>query len=240
MENSPRPGGLAGSLLAVVAREELPKYTSLNRNFVGATMEVVLDRRSGERRRADSRVTMERRGRDRRQRDVTIDLQTSGWALVRRDAEAASDSTRWSLGPGMERARVRSEALLPVANETDALSARDRGRELAVSVGLSPTDSASVAAAVSELVRNLITYATRGEVILRTLENERARGVEVIVIDEGPGIADIEQALQERFSTSGGLGLGLPGVRRLMDEVQIASRLGRGTTVAIRKWRSNR
>jgi serine/threonine-protein kinase RsbT len=223
-----------------VAREELPKYTSLNRNFVGATMEVVLDRRSGERRRADSRVTMERRGRDRRQRDVTIDLQTSGWALVRRDAEAASDSTRWSLGPGMERARVRSEALLPVANETDALSARDRGRELAVSVGLSPTDSASVAAAVSELVRNLITYATRGEVILRTLENERARGVEVIVIDEGPGIADIEQALQERFSTSGGLGLGLPGVRRLMDEVQIASRLGRGTTVAIRKWRSNR
>jgi serine/threonine-protein kinase RsbT len=203
-------------------------------------MEVVLDRRSGERRRADYRVTMERRGRDRRQRDVTIDLQTSGWALVRRDAEAASDSTRWSLGPGMERARVRSEALLPVANETDALSARDRGRELAVSVGLSPTDSASVAAAVSELVRNLITYATRGEVILRTLENERARGVEVIVIDEGPGIVDIEQALQERFSTSGGLGLGLPGVRRLMDEVQIASRLGRGTTVAIRKWRSNR
>jgi serine/threonine-protein kinase RsbT len=240
MDNSPRPGGLSGSLLAVVAREELPKYTSLNRNFVGATMEVVLDRRSGERRRADYRVTMERRGRDRRQHDVTIDLQTSGWALVRRDAEAASDSTRWSLGPGMERARVRSEALLPVANETDALSARDRGRELAVSVGLSPTDSASVAAAVSELVRNLITYATRGEVILRTLENERARGVEVIVIDEGPGIADIEQALQERFSTSGGLGLGLPGVRRLMDEVQIASRLGRGTTVAIRKWRSNR
>jgi serine/threonine-protein kinase RsbT len=240
MDNSPRPGGLSGSLLAVVAREELPKYTSLNRNFVGATMEVVLDRRSGERRRADYRVTMERRGRDRRQRDVTIDLQTSGWALVRRDAEAASDSTRWSLGPGMEPARVRSEALLPVANETDALSARDRGRELAVSVGLSPTDSASVAAAVSELVRNLITYATCGEVILRTLENERARGVEVIVIDEGPGIADIEQALQERFSTSGGLGLGLPGVRRLMDEVQIASRLGRGTTVAIRKWRSNR
>ncbi|PYN36100.1 MAG: ATP-binding protein [Candidatus Rokuibacteriota bacterium] len=140
----------------------------------------------------------------------------------------------------MEPARVRSEVLLPVANETDALSARDRGRELAVSVGLSPTDSAGVAAAVSELVRNLIAYATRGEVILRTIEIERARGVEVIVIDEGPGIADIERALQERFSTSGGLGLGLPGVRRLMDELHIASRLGGGTTVAVRKWRNNR
>jgi len=240
MEGSPRPGGLSGSLLAVVAREELPKYTSLTRNFVSETMEVVLDRRGGERRRADSRVTMERRRTDRRHRDITTDLQTSGWALVRRDAEAASDSTRWSLGPGMEPARVQSEALLPVANETDALSARDRGRELAVSVGLSPTDSASVAAAVSELVRNLIAYATRGEVILRTIENKRARGIEVVVIDEGPGIADIEQALQERFSTSGGLGLGLPGVRRLMDELQIASRLGRGTTVAIRKWRRDR
>jgi len=240
MEGSPRPGGLSGSLLAVVAREELPKYTSLTRNFVSETMEVVLDRRGGERRRADSWVTMERRRTDRRHRDITTDLQTSGWALVRRDAEAASDSTRWSLGPGMEPARVQSEALLPVANETDALSARDRGRELAVSVGLSPTDSASVAAAVSELVRNLIAYATRGEVILRTIENKRARGIEVVVIDEGPGIADIEQALQERFSTSGGLGLGLPGVRRLMDELQIASRLGRGTTVAIRKWRRDR
>ena len=240
MEDSPRPGGLPGSLLAVVAREELAKYTSLTRNFVSATMEVVLDRRSGERRRADYRATMERRSRDRRQRDITIDLRTSGWALVRRDAEPLSDSTRWSLGPGMEPARVRSEVLLPVANETDALSARDRGRELAVSVGLSPTDSAGVAAAVSELVRNLIAYATRGEVILRTIENKRARGIEVIVIDEGPGIADIEQALQERFSTSGGLGLGLPGVRRLMDELHIASRLGGGTTVAVRKWRNNR
>src|SRR5207247_2979800 len=104
---------------------------------------------------------------------------------------------------------VRSEALLPVANETDALSARDRGRELAVSVGLSPTDSASVAAAVSELVRNLIAYATRGEVILRTIENKRARGIGVVVIDEGPGVADIAQALQERVSSSWALGLGL-------------------------------
>src|SRR5438132_10457978 len=125
MEDSPRPGGLPGSLLAVVAREELPKYTSLTRNFVSETMEVVLDRRSGERRRADSRVTMERRLTDRRHRDITTDLQTSGWALVRRDAEAASDSTRWSLGPGMEPARGRGAAGVPVANDSDGGPARD-------------------------------------------------------------------------------------------------------------------
>lgn len=225
------------SLLIVVAREELPKYTALMRNFLEASMEVVLDRRGGERRRADHLVTTERRRGDRRHRDISADLQASGWALVRRDPEASPDSTRWSLGPGLGPARIRSEVVLRVDNATDALLARDRGRELAISVGLSPTDSASVAAAVSELVRNLIAYATRGEVILRVIENERSQGVEVLVIDEGPGIADVELALQERFSTSGGLGLGLPGVQRLMDELNIASRVGRGTTVAIRKWR---
>src|SRR6266850_2334629 len=207
MGEGEHPADRSCAFLAVVAREELPTYTSIRRNFVSATMEVVLDRRSGERRRADARVRTERRCQDRRQRDITTDLQASGWALVRRDNSAASDTTRWSLVPGMTPARVRSETLLPVNNATDVLGVRDRARAVADSVGMSPTDSASVAAAVSELVRNLIAYATRGEVILRTLENERGRGVEVIVIDEGPGIVDIEQALQERFSTSGGLGL---------------------------------
>lgn len=235
--DSPREGRLS-FLLAVVVREDLPKYTSLMRNFTRATMEVVLDRRwHGERRRADHRALTERRREDRRHRDITTELQTSGWALVRR--QAPPDSTRWSLGPGREPSRVRSEALVPIENELDVLSARDQGRELAVSLGLSPTDAASVAAAVSELVRNLVAYATRGEVIFRTIENDRTQGVEVIVIDEGPGIADVEQAFRERFSTPGGLGLGLPGVRRLMDEIHIASRLGKGTTIAIRKWRTS-
>lgn len=236
--DQPRRGPL-GSLLAVVARDELTKYTSLTRNFVSETMEVVLDRRSRERRRADYRGATERRRGDRRQRDITPDLQASGWALVRRDTEGSPDTTHWSLSPGMEPARVQSEALLSVDNEADALAARDRSRDLALSVGLSTTDSVSVAAAVSELVRNLIVYATRGEVMLRAIENERTRGVEIVVIDEGPGIADVELALQERFSTSGGLGLGLPGVRRLMDGLQITSGVGKGTAVAIRKWRSS-
>jgi serine/threonine-protein kinase RsbT len=240
MDEDQRPAERSCAHLAVVAREELPTYTSLRRNFVDATMEVVLDRRDGERRRAHAQVTTERRRQDRRRRDITTDLLASGWVLVRRDTGAASDSTRWSLIPGMKPARVGSEALLPVNNEAEALGARDQSRALAASVGMSPTESASVAAAVSELVRNLIAYATHGEVILRAIETRRARGIEVMVIDEGPGIADVGLALQERFSTSGGLGLGLPGVRRLMDELWIASRIGKGTTVAIRKWRSER
>jgi serine/threonine-protein kinase RsbT len=240
MDESQPPVDRSCALLAVVAREELPTYTSIRRNFISATMEVVLDRRSGERRRADSRVPTERRQWDRRRRDITTDLEASGWVLVRRDTGVPSDTTRWSLVPGMKPARVQSEALLPVNNDTDVLEVRDRARALAASVGMSPTESASVAAAVSELVRNLVAYATRGEVILRAIENTRARGIEVVVIDEGPGIPDVGQALQERFSTSGGLGLGLPGVRRLMDDLWIASRPGKGTTVAIRKWLGGR
>src|SRR2546429_9974751 len=111
MEDSPRPGGLPGSLLAVVAREELAKYTSLTRNFVSATMEVVLDRRSGERRRADYRATMERRSRDRRQRAITIDLRPSGWALGRRDPGPLSASARGDPGPGLEPPPVRGRGV---------------------------------------------------------------------------------------------------------------------------------
>src|SRR6266850_103764 len=175
MDERQRPADRTAALLAVVAREELPTYTSITRNFVSATMEVVLDRRSGERRRADARVTTERRRWDRRQHDITTDLLTSGWVLVRRDVGSPSDTTRWSLVPGMKPARVQSEALVSVENETDVIDVRDRGRALAAGVGLSPTESASVAAAVSELVRNLVAYATRGEVILRAIESRRAR-----------------------------------------------------------------
>lgn len=221
--------------LAVVAREELPKYTSLTRNFVSETMEVVLDRRAAERRRDDHRVATERRQADRRHHDITADLQNAGWALVHRPPEASSDPTRWSSNASMRPARVRSETLVAVADEASALAARDLGRELARRVGFSSTDSTGIASAVSELVRNLILYAKRGEVILRVIETVSARGVEVIVIDEGPGIANVELALQERFSTSGGLGL--PGVQRLMDELHVASRVGKGTTIVTRKWR---
>jgi serine/threonine-protein kinase RsbT len=82
-----------------------------------------------------------------------------------------------------------------------------------------------------------VAYASRGEVILRTIETARARGIEIVAVDEGPGIADVELALRDGYSTGRGLGMGLPGVRRLMDQFHITSTLNRGTTVTIRKWR---
>ncbi len=126
---------------------------------------------------------------------------------------------------------------MPIRDAADVVAARHGARELAASVGLSPGDSVSVATAVSELARNIVSYAGRGEIVLRVIGTGQLQGIEALAIDEGPGIVDVELALQDGYSTSGGLGLGLPGVRRLMDEFHIASRPGKGTTVSARKWR---
>ena len=94
-----------------------------------------------------------------------------------------------------------------------------------------------MATAISELARNIVSYAGQGEIVLRATQNSGSPGVTVIARDDGPGIPSIEQALRDGYSTSGSLGLGLPGVRRLVDEFEIASEVGRGTTVTIRKWK---
>jgi serine/threonine-protein kinase RsbT len=104
-------------------------------------------------------------------------------------------------------------------------------------LGFDPARSQMVATAVSELAGNIIKYAERGEVIVRGVSNRGRKGVEVVVSDQGPGISDLEQALRDHFSTSGTLGLGLPGVRRLMDDFSIESAPGRGTTIVVCKWR---
>jgi len=124
-----------------------------------------------------------------------------------------------------------------VGSDVDIVTARQKGRELAAQCGLSSTDLAVVATAISELARNIVRYAVRGEVILRRVDNGTKRGIEVVATDDGPGISDVPLALQDGYSTSGGLGLGLPGVRRLMDEFDIVSRFGKGTTVTVKKWR---
>jgi serine/threonine-protein kinase RsbT len=130
-----------------------------------------------------------------------------------------------------------NEVRVPVASSSDVVVARDRARGLSGRAGLSGTDSALVATAVSELARNIVAYAGRGEMVLRLIEDEAEQGVEVIAVDAGPGIVDLERALQNGYSTSGGLGLGLPGVRRLMDHFHIVSEPRKGTSVTIRKWR---
>jgi serine/threonine-protein kinase RsbT len=134
-------------------------------------------------------------------------------------------------------AAIPVELRVPVGADVDIVTARQKGRELAAQCGLSSTDLAVVATAISELARNIVRYAVHGEIILRRVDNGTKRGIEVVATDDGPGISDVPLAMQDGYSTSGGLGLGLPGVRRLMDEFDIVSRFGKGTTVTVRKWR---
>lgn len=130
--------------------------------------------------------------------------------------------------------------LVPVTRDADVVTARHRGREVAATAGFGPTDQTVVATAISELARNVVKFAERGEVEIRVVEEQGAVGVRVAVRDAGPGIADVEAAMQDGFSTYAGLGLGLPGSRRLMDELDVVSEVGRGTTVTATKWRSTR
>lgn len=134
-------------------------------------------------------------------------------------------------------AHLAEEALVPIRLDTDIVTARRQGRALASLLGFSPTEATLVATAISELARNIIQYATRGNITLGLVDASGKRGIVVVARDEGPGIPDIPRAIMGGYSTSGGLGLGLPGVRRLMDEFEIHSELGKGTTVIAKKWK---
>ena len=124
-----------------------------------------------------------------------------------------------------------------INSDQDIVAARQRGRALAVELGFSAVDSTLIATAISELARNIVSYAGTGEIRLKTIQNSTRQGILIVAADEGPGIHDLRQALRDGFSTSGSLGLGLPGVRRLMDEFEITSQPGRGTRVEVKKWR---
>jgi serine/threonine-protein kinase RsbT len=124
-----------------------------------------------------------------------------------------------------------------INSDQDIVAARQRGRALAVELGFSAVDSTLIATAISELARNIVSYAGTGQITLKTIQNSTRQGILIVAADEGPGIHDLRQALRDGFSTSGSLGLGLPGVRRLMDEFEIASQPGRGTRVEVKKWR---
>jgi serine/threonine-protein kinase RsbT len=124
-----------------------------------------------------------------------------------------------------------------ITSDQDIVAARQSGRALAAELGFSATDSTLIATAISELARNIVSYARKGEITVKTIHGPSRQGILVIASDDGPGIADVLQAMRDGFSTSGSLGLGLPGVRRLMDEFQIASQPGHGTTVTVKKWK---
>jgi serine/threonine-protein kinase RsbT len=123
-----------------------------------------------------------------------------------------------------------------VTTDVDIVAARRIGRALAVQVGFSGGEATLVATAISELARNILLYARAGRIQIQPVERGPKRGLIVVASDHGPGIADIPRALQDGFSTSGRLGLGLPGVKRLMDEFEIESGAGNGTVVTVKKW----
>lgn len=129
------------------------------------------------------------------------------------------------------------EIRVPINSDQDIVLARQKGRALATEFGFSAVDATFIATAVSELARNILAYAHKGKITLGLVHGSNCNGIQVVASDDGPGIPDIRQALRDGFSTSGSLGLGLPGVRRLMDEFEITSQPGQGTTVTVKKWR---
>lgn len=131
---------------------------------------------------------------------------------------------------------ITHKTLVPVTSDVDILAARQQGKTLAAEAGFSLTDLTLIMTAISELSRNIITYAKKGEVELSLVEQGKERGIVVVARDEGPGIADIDLAMTDGYSSANSLGLGLPGARRLMDDFEIVSKPGRGTTVTMKKW----
>ena len=123
-----------------------------------------------------------------------------------------------------------------ITSDYDIVAARQSGRTVVSRLGFSATEATLVATAVSELARNIVLYARRGEIVLRPLEEAGRRGILVIARDEGPGIPDLQRALRGGYSTRGGMGLGLSGTTRLVDEFEIASAAGSGTTVVVKVW----
>lgn len=125
---------------------------------------------------------------------------------------------------------------IPLRSEADIVTVRQQARDMASALGFSKTDLIVLATAISEVARNAVTYGGGGEILLAVVRNGTRSGISVVAQDAGPGIPDLERALQDGYSTGGGLGLGLPGARRLMDEFEIESAAGKGTRITMRKW----
>jgi RNA polymerase sigma factor (sigma-70 family) len=165
----------------------------------------------------------------RRQRDLDAGghLLACGWCA--RLSEPLLDRRRT--------AAVAGEIRIPIQTDADVVTARRRGRELAAQAGFSATELTIIATAISEIARNIVMFAERGEVLVSLVGENSRQGVTVVARDAGPGIPDLKQAVRDGYSGYGGMGLGLPGSRRLMDEFEITSEVDKGTTVTMTKWR---
>jgi len=124
-----------------------------------------------------------------------------------------------------------------VRSDADTVVARQAGRDAALELGFSRTDATFIATAISEIARNITVHAGEGEVIICKVRVDERTGLRVVARDEGPGIRDVEAVMRQDYASDGGLGMGIWGAIRLMDEVDVASEPGHGTTVTMTKWR---
>ncbi len=163
----------------------------------------------------------------RRQRELDVDGHVLGCVCCAR-VQARLFERRAPVSNG--------EFRVPVSRDADVVLARQKGREVAAQIGFSTTDRTLIATAISEVARNIVKFAERGEVVISVVRGEGRSGIQVVARDVGPGIEDPALAMRDGYSTYRGLGLGLPGARRLMDHLEIASAPGVGTTVTMEKW----
>jgi serine/threonine-protein kinase RsbT len=132
-----------------------------------------------------------------------------------------------------------SSKQIPIKTEGDIVAARRTIRDAAAALGFGQTDVARIVTASSELARNVFRYAGEGTMTWKGTDQPGRVGIEIVFADRGPGIPDIAMAMREGYTTGGGMGMGLPGAKRLMDEMEIQSAAGEGTTVTLRKWRKD-
>ena len=135
---------------------------------------------------------------------------------------------------------VRNEVLIAIASDQDVVTARQTGRSMARELGLTKSEATLLATAISEVARNIVEYVGEGQLELCIVNLNGMEGIRVTASDSGPGIENVETALQDGQSSGGRLGLGIPGARRLMDEFHLVSQVGEGTRVTMTKWKGPR
>lgn len=131
---------------------------------------------------------------------------------------------------------MSNQSSVDIQTEWDIVAARQLGRNVAKELGFGTVDQARITTAISELARNIYLYAGTGRIEIQRLTEKGMNGILIIAADNGPGIPDIRKVMEDGFSTSGGLGAGLPGVKRLMDDFRIETTLGEGTDIRATKW----
>jgi serine/threonine-protein kinase RsbT len=168
---------------------------------------------------------------------VQLGMTLEGVATALNLEEGFFYTRRDQLDPAERLGAIVNDVRVPISSDLDLVRAREEGRVLAGQLGFAKLDLTLISTAISELARNIVRYARHGEIVLRPIQDGAGTGIVIIAQDEGPGILDVNRAMQQGYSTSGGLGLGLPGVRRIMDKFEIVSEIDHGTVITVTKWR---